>query len=252
MATLRELEEVCDALLEAGAFADASYNGIQVDTDRPVGTLATGVTASAAFIREAAAAGADAALVHHGLFWAGQPPVLRGGMLKRIRHLLQNDMGLLAYHLPLDAHAEVGNNACLGRALGLDRLAPWGESGGRAIGVRGELPRELPLCEMVTRIEQTVGREVLAFEGGPHPVRHVAVVSGGAAGMALQAAREGLDLFVTGEPSEPSMHIAAEEGIHFVAAGHHATETLGVRALGDALARELDLEVVHLDLDNPV
>jgi len=250
--TLNDLEEACDTLLDARGFADTSYNGVQVDARGEVTLLATGVTASVAFIEAAVRARADALLVHHGIFWAGQSPVLRGGMLARVRPLLEHGVGLLAYHLPLDAHPTLGNNARLARALGLERVGPWGEVKGRAIGARGEFTPPLPLDEVVARVQEAVGREALVFPGGDRPVRRVAVVSGGAAGMALQAAREGFDLFLTGEAAEPSLHIAREEGIHFVAAGHHATETLGVRALGDALGEALGLEVVHIDLPNPV
>lgn len=251
MVFLREIESFCDELLHAKSFDDSAVNGIQVDTHRPVKSLVMGVTASAALVEQAVEAGADVVLAHHGLFWAGQSPALRSGLLKRVSPLLKHDIGLLAYHLPLDASIDVGNNAMLGRGLGLTELNPWGRYRGTAIGVSGLLP-PTPFDQVLQRIVELAGRPVLHLPGGPEIIRKVAVVSGGAASMALEAGRDGFDLFLTGEPSETSMHIAAEEKIHIVAAGHHATETLGVQELGRLLAQKFGIAARFMDLPNPV
>ncbi len=250
--TLQAIERLCNQLLEPDKYQDASYNGVQVDTQQPISKLVTGVSASEALIQRAAAAGAQAVLVHHGIFWSGVSPVIRGSTYKRVQALLEHGMGLLGYHLPLDAHGELGNNIQLAGRLGLSDPQPWGKYHGMTIGFGGTLDPPLAVGEVVSRIEQAVGREVLHLPGGPEQVRRVAVVSGGAAMMAPDAARDGFDLFLMGEPTESSMHFAAEEQIHTVAGGHHATETFGARALGERVASELEIEVEHIDLPNPV
>ena len=250
--TIAELERYCNEVLESERFQDASENGVQVDSDRAVTRLATGVSASEALLLEAARAGAQAVLVHHGIFWSGVSPVIRGGTRKRVSALLEHQMGLLAYHLPLDAHGELGNNIQLGRHLGLGGLTPWGKYHGMVIGYSGVLDPPLPVEQLVQKIQHLVGRPVLHLPGGPATVGKVAVVSGGGAMMAVDAARDGHELFLIGEPTESSMHFAAEEQMHTVAAGHHATETFGVRALGDRLASRFGIEVKHLELPNPV
>lgn len=252
MTTLLQLEACCNELLESHRFTDASYNGIQVDTATPITRLATGVTASEALLRAAADAGAQAVLAHHGMFWVGQSPVLRGHLHRRVSALMQAGVGLLAYHLPLDAHPTLGNNAQLAAQLGLTDCVPWGDYKGAAIGIGGALDPPQDVAALVQRIEQLVGRAALHLPGGPDQVARVAVVSGGGAMMAMDAARHGYHLLLTGEPTESTMHFAAEEGVHVVAAGHHATERPGVRALGDHLAQQWGLQVVHLDIPNPV
>ena len=250
--TLQAIERTCNQLLEPDRFQDASYNGIQVDTRQPVSLLATGVTASEALIREAAAAGAQAVLVHHGIFWTGVNPAVRGSTYKRVKVLMDHDMGLLGYHLPLDAHGELGNNIQLATRLGLGNIAPWGKYHGMTIGFGGTRDPSVPVDEFLARIQNLLGREVLHLPGGPGAVGRVAVVSGGAAMMAVDAARDGFDLFLMGEPTESSMHFALEEEMHVVAGGHHATETMGARALGERVAQELGIEAVNIDLPNPV
>ena len=250
--TLQAIEQLCTQLLEPDKYQDASYNGIQVDTRRPISLLATGVTASEALIRQAAAAGAEAVLVHHGIFWSGVSPAIRGSTYKRVKALMDQDMGLLGYHLPLDAHGELGNNIQLATRLGLSDIAPWGKYHGMTIGYGGTLDPPVAVGELLARVEQLVGRQVLHLPGGPEAVGRVAVVSGGAAMMAPDAARDGFDLFLMGEPSESSMHFAAEEQIHIVAGGHHATETMGAHAMGLRLAQELGIRAVNIDLPNPV
>lgn len=247
-----ELENYLDSLLDVHSYKDASYNGIQVQGIRQeIRRLATGVTASSALLAAAGKADVDAVLTHHGLFWQGQDPRIRGGFASRIRHLVKNDMTLLAYHLPIDGHHELGNNSVLAKELSLEDTCPWGDYHGATIGVLGSCPK-VEIGDLVRQLSDTVGREVLHLPGGPEKVERVAIVSGGAAGMALAAARDGAEVFITGEPSEPSMHVAAEEGIHILAAGHHHTETFGVQAVGDHLSKELGIDVLHIDLPNPV
>lgn len=251
MAELGAIEAYCNELLQTEKHRDAAVNGVQVGCRQDVRKLVTGVTASAALIKQAVQKGAQMVLAHHGLFWEGQSPALKGGLLTRVRLLVEHDMALLAYHLPLDAHPELGNNAVLARSLGLSEPKPWGTYKDAAIGVEGRL-KPTPVDELVRSISRLVDREVLHFPGGPEQVERVAVVSGGAAMMALDAASQGFDLFLTGEPAETCMHVAEEESIHIVAAGHHATEVFGVRALADHLAQHFGLEAVHVDIPNPV
>ncbi len=250
--TIADLAKHLDDILNASHFDDRSCNGIQVESGRmEVRRLATGVTASLALIEKAAEAEADTILAHHGLFWKGQDPVLIGGLGARVRRLFEEKMNLLAYHLPIDAHPVLGNNAVLADKLNLTEKKPWGDYNGSMIGISGRLsPR--PVETFLKSVESVVGGEVLHFTGGPDVVESVAVVSGGASGLGVSAARSGFHVFITGEPSEPCMHIAAEERIHIFAAGHHNTETFGVQAVGNHLAKEFGLEVFHINIPNPV
>lgn len=253
MASVSAIESFLDDTLSVERYDDASYNGLQVQGRiTEIRRLVTGVTASAALIEKAAEAQAQAVLVHHGLFWKGQPPMLRGGMAQRAAVLFENQMSLLAYHLPIDAHPKMGNNAQMATLLGLEKPTPWGDYHGNAIGQLGRFAAPLAYDTVLKKIENMVGKKILHLGGGPRQIQTVALVSGGGSSLALQAARDGADLFLTGEPTEYCMHIAAEERMHIVAAGHHNTEIFGVRAVGDLLAAELDLEVTFIDVPNPV
>jgi len=238
--------------LRLGDFDDESLNGLQVEGRAEVRRIAFAVSACAQSFLAAADAGADALIVHHGLLWKGVPvqPVA-GPWKERLRLLLSQELNLLAYHLPLDAHGEVGNNAAAARALGLEALEPFGEYHGMKIGWKGHLARPLPRGEFVARLEAFYGHPALVVEGGSDPVRSCGVVSGGAAKEAVQAAAESLDFYVTGEPSEPVTYLCRELGVNFAALGHYATERVGVRALADHLRATLGLETVFLELDNP-
>lgn len=252
MPTIEVLKKYLDDVLCTADFEDQSYNGIQVESgDKEVRRLATGVTASLALIERASQAGADTILVHHGLFWKGQDPMLIGGLGARVRHIIDGKMNLLAYHLPIDAHPELGNNAVLAKKLNLMETKPWGDYKGSKIGVCGQLS-PCPVETFLKKVESVAGGRVLHFTGGPDVVESAAIVSGGASSLGVSAARSGFHVFITGEPSEPCMHIAAEEQIHIFAAGHHNTETFGVRAVGDRISKEFDLEVVHINIPNPV
>jgi dinuclear metal center YbgI/SA1388 family protein len=242
-----------DELLDAPAFADYGPNGLQVPGARGIDALATGVSAGLELFERAAAIGAQLVLCHHGLFWDGAPRALSEPMARRLRVLLEHDMGLAAYHLPLDAHPELGNNALLADALGVTDRAPFAEHKGRSIGVRGAFAGGgMPAGELVERVRTACGRSPLHFAGGPDTVRTIGIVSGGAARQVSEAIALGLDAYLTGEPTESVMTEALEGGVHFLAAGHYATETFGIRALGEHLAQRFGLRHTFVDVPNPV
>lgn len=241
-----------DEYLEATATADYAPNGLQVEGRAEIRKIVTGVSACSELFERARDAGADAVLVHHGIFWRGAPRVLTGIQLRRVKLLVENELNLLAYHLPLDRHPVVGNNAVAARRLGLGALEPFAEHEGRPIGFRGRLARPEPLSRFVERCAEVFGQQPLVYADGPDPLTSVAIVSGSAERSFFEAIDLGVDLFLTGEVSEWVMHTAREAGRHFVSAGHYPTERLGVQALGDHLAERFGLEVEFVDLPNPV
>jgi dinuclear metal center YbgI/SA1388 family protein len=247
-----EIIAFLDDLLDAGSFEDYGPNGLQVVGADEVSTLVTGVSAHLELFERAAAEGAQMVLCHHGILWNKQPLVVDAQRRARLEALFAADMSLAAYHLPLDAHPEVGNNALICEALGLERGEPFGEMGARPLGFVGRAPEPLPRAELLERYRRAFEREPLAFEFGPEQVSSVGVVSGGGASALAEAADRGLDAFITGEPSEPGMADARERGITFVAGGHWATETFGVRRLGELVAERFDVEHRFLALPNPV
>lgn len=254
MASITELIDHLDALLEPSAFADYAPNGLQVPGPDTVATVVTGVSAGAELFERAAALGADLVLVHHGLFWQGAPLALDAVGVRRLRLLFDHGMALAAYHLPLDGHQRLGNNALLARACGCESWEPFGEHRGAQIGVAGTLPGDgITREELVTRLRAAChDREPLVFPAGPERVRRVGIVSGAGADHLAEAVDAGLDAFVTGEPAERVMIAAREHGITFVAAGHYATETHGVRALGDELAARFGVSHHFVDVWNPI
>jgi dinuclear metal center YbgI/SA1388 family protein len=247
-----EIIAFLDELLEARAFEDYGPNGLQVVGAPEVSVVATAVSAHLELFQRAAAEGAQMVLCHHGMLWHKQPIVVDAQRRERLEALFAADMSLAAYHLPLDAHPDVGNNALICEALGLELGEPFGEHGGRSIGFVGRPPEPMPSAELIERCRIAFRREPLVFDYGPDPVRSVGVISGGAASSVVEAADLGLDAFVTGEPSEPAMADARERGITFVAGGHWATETFGVRRLGELLAERFDVEHRFLPIPNPV
>ena len=249
---LVELVAYLNRLLGAGEGDDVCPNGLQVEGSASVGRVITGVSACRELFETARQRGADAVLVHHGLFWSGDSRVLTGVQYHRVAELVRGEISLLAYHLPLDRHPELGNNALACRGLGLGDLAPFGTLGGEQWGFRGRFPEPVPMAQVGERCRRLFGGEPLVFAHGPDPVTTAGVVSGGAQRALQQAIDAGLDLFLTGEVSEWVMNLAREAGIHFVAAGHYATERLGVRALGEHLADRFGLEVEFVDIPNPV
>jgi dinuclear metal center YbgI/SA1388 family protein len=252
MAARDEIITFLDELLDSAAFEDYGPNGLQVVGADEVTTVVTGVSAHLELFQRAAAEGAQMVLCHHGILWNKQPLVVDAQRRARLEALFGADMSLAAYHLPLDAHPEIGNNALILDALDLEQVAPFGHSGGRPIGFVGRAAEPVPRAELIDRCRRAFEREPVAFEFGPDPVRTVGVVSGGGASSLAEAAELGLDAFVTGEPSEPGMADARELGITFIAAGHWATETFGVRRLGDLLADRFDVRHRFVAVPNPV
>ncbi|HZG34879.1 MAG TPA: Nif3-like dinuclear metal center hexameric protein [Gaiellaceae bacterium] len=248
MAHRDDLVRYANELLDVARFPEYGPPGLQVVGAAEVRKLACGVSASRELFERAAAAGAQLVLVHHGLFWRNEPVWIDARQRGRLEALFAADLSLLAYHLALDAHPEIGNNALLARALGVEVDGPFAD-----VGQGGCLREAWELDGFLARIRDAVGgREPLVFPYGPERIQRVAICSGGAASLLLQAAHEGYDLFLTGEAGEPSLHAARELGIHFVAAGHYATERLGVQELTRRLAREFDLEWEFVELPNPV
>jgi dinuclear metal center YbgI/SA1388 family protein len=253
MAHIDELITHLDELLDPAAFRDSAPNGLQVPGRTEIGRVVTGVSAHRELIDRALALRADLLLVHHGLFWDSQPTGLSPTLAERLRPLMRNDVNLAAYHLPLDGHPEVGNNALLALALGCEVHEPFGEYRGTPVGRAGRLPGDgVPIAELTRRVAEVCGQEPLLFDGGPERVRSIGIVSGAGAGLLPEAVHRGLDALLTGEPREHVMGDAREAGIHFIAAGHYATETFGVRALGDRLEREFGVEHTFVDVPNPV
>ena len=246
---LSELGDYIGSLLEISRFRDYSPNGVQVEGKAEIRRIATGVTASQRLLEAATAWGADAILVHHGYFWRNEEQSVTGIKKRRIAHLLQHDVSLLAYHLPLDAHPELGNNAQLARRLGLQAQGRFGE---QDIAWHGELQLPQSLSQFSMHITQTLQRTPLVIGDTNRILRRIAWCSGGAQSYFEQAVALGVDAFLTGEISEQNVHIAEESGVAFIAAGHHATERYGVQALGENLARQFKIEHRFFDIDNPV
>ncbi len=242
-----------DGLLDAEAVPDYCPNGLQVEGRPEVERVVTAVSASRALILRAASLDADLILVHHGILWNGpEPPRLVGSFRERVRLLLQNELSLAAYHLPLDRHMELGNAAQLARRLGLTALEPFGEHQGVCVGVCGVFPEPIAAADLFAAVAEACDREPQVFEGDRAEVSSVGIVTGAAERTYHEAVAAGLDAFITGEATEWVLHQAAEDGVHYLAAGHYATERFGVRALGRWLARVHGLEVEFVDLPNPV
>jgi dinuclear metal center YbgI/SA1388 family protein len=249
---LADLVSWLDETLAARSFKDYGPNGLQVVGAGEVTHLATAVSVSLDVIERAIADGAQALLVHHGLFWQGDDQVIGALERRRLETLFAGDLSLLAYHLPLDAHPTLGNNALLADLLELSDRVPFGEHGGVLLGVQGTLPSPAPVADVAAVLGAALGSTPLVLAGGDHPVRTIGVVSGGAAKDIRQAAAAGLDAFVTGEPREDSAYVAAELGVHLIAAGHNATETVGVQAVGAAAAAHFGITTKFLPVVNPV
>lgn len=242
-----ELVSYLHEFLEVDQYQDYTPNGLQVEGSLEINTLVTGVTACQALIDEAIKVEADAILVHHGYFWKNEAQVITGMKQKRIKSLLINDLNLLAYHLPLDGHLDVGNNAQLGKLWQLKDVTP--EPGLLRLGV---LQKSVAMDAFKQLVSDSLGREALHLPGGAEQVKTVAWCSGGAQQYITQAAEWGADVYISGEVSEQTTHLAKELGIHYLAAGHHATESLGVQCLGEHLSERFHLTHYHIDIKNPV
>ncbi|MCZ4494057.1 MAG: Nif3-like dinuclear metal center hexameric protein [Conexibacter sp.] len=254
MPAISQVVDHLDRLLEVDAFRDYGPNGLQVPTNAEVQTVVTGVSANGALIARAVEEEADLVLVHHGLFWRGEPLEITPLKHRRLAPFFAHGMGLAAYHLPLDAHPEHGNNALIAAGLRAETVGRFAEQGGRAIGVHVRFAGDgLTIDELTERVGALMGgRAPLVIAGGPERIRTLGIVSGAATDDVHGAIDLGLDAFLTGEPAERAFSIAHDAGIHFLAAGHHATETFGVRRLGDLLEREFGVRHVWVDVPNPV
>ena len=251
-----QLEQLLNQKLNAPAISDYAPNGLQIEGKSEIRKIITGVTASQALIDYAVSRQADALLVHHGYFWKNENPCIRGMKGKRIKTLLSNNINLYGYHLPLDIHPELGNNAQLAKLLGIENLQPL-EQHPNSIPMWGTLQESITAEQFAVRIEQIMNRTPLFCDAGkfnknsPHFIRTVGICTGGGQSYIDLAAAQGLDAFITGEVSEQTIHSAREQGIHFFAAGHHATERYGIKALGEYLSQEQGLDVEFMDIDNP-
>ena len=251
MATSQQLLQTFDRLLQPERFRDYGPNGLQVEGKGEVRRIVSGVTASRALIEAAIASGADAVFVHHGLFWRGQDGRVTGWMKQRLALLLAHDINLFAYHLPLDAHPELGNNAQLGQRLGLQAQGRFGEQDLGFIGARSDGGEFADAQALAVHLEQVLNRSVARVDGLRGAIKKVAWCTGGAQGYFEAAIAAGADAFITGEISEPQAHYARESGVSFFACGHHATERYGAPAVAAHVAAELGIEHRFIDIDNP-
>ena len=252
MAALAEVTRYLNTLLEPDGYDDYGPNGLQVPGAPEVTTVVTGVSAQVELFERAAEAGAQLVLCHHGLFWDFHTRAITPAMRRRLNTLFDHDISLAAYHLPLDAHPEVGNNALICKELGLERSEPFGSARGAPVGWVGRSEEGVPFAELHARCRKAFGQDPLVWDAGPDPVHSVGVVSGAASSSLAEAIAQGLDAFITGEPAEHTMADAREAGVHFLACGHYATETFGVRRLGELLKERFGIVHEFVDLPNPI
>jgi len=252
MARRDEIVAYLDELLEIDSFSDYGPNGLQVPGADDVDLVVSGVSAQRELFERAADANAQLVLCHHGLFWDFHPRTVGPAMKERLKVLFEADISLAGYHLPLDAHPEVGNNALICAGLGLERAEPFAEHKGRPIGLVGRSPDGVPFDDLRERCAELFGREPFVWDAGPDVVHGVGIVSGGAAGDFAEAIARGLDAFVTGEPAEHVMADARESRVHFIAGGHYATETFGIRRLGELVAERFGVEHRFVEIPNPI
>jgi dinuclear metal center YbgI/SA1388 family protein len=249
MVSLASLLEFSNEILQPNQFQDYCPNGLQVEGRSEVRKIVSGVTACQALLEQAINAGADVVLVHHGYFWRGDNPCVTGIQRTRIKCLLEANVSLVAYHLPLDAHPELGNNAVLARVLD---LVSEGLLSGDGIGSVGRLKQPMKAVEFAAHISTRLGREPLHIMVEKDFIETIAWCTGAAQGYIDKAVETGVDAYLSGEISEQTVHVAREEGVHYFAAGHHATERYGVQALGERIATHFGLEHAFIDIDNPV
>ena len=252
MAQRDEIIAYLDDLLEIAEFPDYGPNGLQVPGAAEVSRVVTGVSAQRELFERAAAAGAELVLCHHGLFWDFHSRAIGPAMKERLRILFEADISLAGYHLPLDAHPEVGNNALICAALGLERAEPFAEYKGRSIGFVGRSAEGIPFAELRARCAAAFEQDPFVWECGPEVVHSVAIVSGGAPGDLPDAIAAGMDAFLTGEAAEHVMADARENGVHFIAGGHYETERFGIRRLGELVAERFGVDQQFVEIPNPI
>lgn len=248
---LTDLVTYINEMLQPEMFKDYCPNGLQVEGGADVSTIVSGVTASQALIDKAVEMKADVLLVHHGFFWRGEDSCITKIKKRRIKALLENDISLLAYHLPLDAHPSVGNNAQLADKLGITITSGLELDNPRSVGNFGCFSESITADELAQRIDSALGRKPLLIDGGDHVIKKIAWCTGGAQGYIDKAIALGADAYISGEISESTVHTAREAGIHYLAAGHHATERYGVQALGRCLEQAFDVEHHFVEISNP-
>ena len=247
--TLTELVSYTNNILNIDKFNDYAPNGLQLEASNKINKIATAVTASLDVVNKAVDMNVDALLVHHGYFWKGENQTITGMKKKRLELLIKNNISLLAYHLPLDAHPEYGNNACLGKMFGITTTDVMDKQG---VGNIGYLDDSMVLSQFAAKVSQLLSRQALVISAGNHPIKKIAWCSGGAQKYLMKAAEMGADVYLSGEISENTVHEARELGVHYIAAGHHATERYGVQALATHLATYFGVEHQYIEIDNPV
>jgi len=246
-----QLEKYLNSYLKADDFTDYCPNGLQVEGKSNIKKIVTAVSASIELFNKAIEQKADAIIVHHGIIWNYERPVYKSSYRERIKILLDNNISLFAYHLPLDAHPTVGNNAQLAKLLGLKSCKPFGDHKGQIIGIKGKIAK-ISKEKFFEKVKNIVQRELLVFPYGPKFITNVGIVSGGAQKEFSQAISENLDAYITGEVSEHIKYLSQEEKVHYVSAGHYATEQFGVKALGNHLKNKYKIDVEFIDIPNPV
>ena len=251
MPKLHDIVSYADNYLKITEFSDYCPNGLQVEGQQEIHKIASGVSASMDFIEAASAWGAQCLLVHHGYFWKNEPSPITGMKKKRISRLLKQDLSLLAYHLPLDAHPVVGNNIQLAEKLGIQPIGPLQKTARMPIGTVGNLAEPTSALDFVAHCESVLNRNAVHINAGPEQIQRIAWCTGGAQHMIEDAVAQGADLYLSGEISEQTTHVARECKIHYVGAGHHATERYGAQALGRHLAEKFEIEHQFFDIDNP-
>ncbi len=250
--TRKKLDNYLTDFLQPWQIKDYCPNGLQVEGKETIEKIVTGVTASQALIDAALESGADAVIVHHGYFWKSEDEAIKGMKRKRLKTILLNDLNLFGYHLPLDVHPDVGNNAQLGKLLGITlqrSLEPWNK---QCVAVKGKFETPITAEKFAELIQQKLHRKPLLHKSGDNLISTIAWCTGGGQHYIDAAAEQGIDCFLSGEASEQTIHVSREMDIHFVAAGHHATERYGAKALGEHLETKFDVVVEFIDIDNPI
>jgi dinuclear metal center YbgI/SA1388 family protein len=246
-----ELLNYLDKTLNAAAFSDYAPNGLQVEGKAEINSIVTAVSASVELFEKAIERKADAVIVHHGIIWNYERPIYQGSYKQRVKKLLEHDLNLFAYHLPLDAHPELGNAAQIAKVLNLTNLEPFGEHNSNLIGVRGRV-MAVDIDQFIKTVKDTINPEAIFFPFGPEKLHSVGIISGGGQKEFRQAVENRLDLYLTGEASEYILHFAKEEHIHYIAAGHYATERFGTIALGNHIKKRFGVAVEFVDIPNPI
>jgi len=246
-----DLTTYLNSYLRIGEFNDICPNGLQVEGSSQINIIVTGVSASVELFNRAIEKNADAVITHHGIIWNFERPLYKGGYKKRVKLLIDKNISLYGFHLPLDAHEEVGNNAVIAKLLGLKNIEAFGEHNGQKIGFRGEI-NGVKSAELFNFVKSEINTDSIIFPHGPDIINKVGIISGAAQKEVKQAVLQDLDLYITGEVSEHTLHYVKEEDIHFIAAGHHATERFGIKALGNHISKKFDVDVEYVEVPNPI